>query len=628
MLTSLRKFATTLAGKILGAFLLVGLAGFGITGVISSIGNNTVARVGDQDISTRDFQRAYSTQISSIARQLGSTPTPEQAVALGIPGNVLTQLATEQALDTLSEEFSLGVSEEKLGEILAQDPTFGGTLGAFDRNVFEQVIRRSGYTENEYFQIRRKAAMRQQVALGIFSRIYVPDTVAELARRFNTDQRILDYVVVSEDTLLPITTPTDEVLIPFLEENQSQYRTPEMRKIRALELTPAALAKTIEISDTEIEAEYERTKENLIRVETRNISQLQLPTEAQVRWFEFGLASGKSFNDLVAESALDATELGALSKADITDERLAEAAFALEEGGVAIVEGAQGKRAITVTSIQPGGQIPLTDVREQIAQRLALTRAREQYLDVLDQIEEQRAAFIDMDKIAESLGLELVQTRITQNGNALAENLDLNGEEITRVADTIFESEVGDLTASILLNANKTLWFDLLEVEEARDQTLEEVRGPLTTAWLWEQRRAALAQRANELVQQLEDGIPFADVAVANGLFPQTSQPVSRVGDGSSIIDQSVAEAAFGGGVGYAGAALSGTGEHVVFQVNSIIPGETDLDQADLDLVWLGFRNDVYSDFANALRDDAQVRVNQGVLNQVLGLSAGGSGFN
>ena len=42
----------------MGGFLLVGLAGFGITGVLTSIGTNTVARVGDRDISTLDFQRA------------------------------------------------------------------------------------------------------------------------------------------------------------------------------------------------------------------------------------------------------------------------------------------------------------------------------------------------------------------------------------------------------------------------------------------------------------------------------------------------------------------------------------------------------------------------------------------
>ncbi|HHG89188.1 MAG TPA: hypothetical protein ENJ90_01735 [Devosia sp.] len=628
MLDSLRKFATTWPGKILGAFLLVGLAGFGITGVISSIGTNTIARVGDKDISTRDFQRAYSTQINNISRQIGSTPTPEQAVAFGIPGNVLTQLSTEMALNTLAEQFSLGLSDEKLGEILALDPNFGGTLGAFDRNVFEQVLQRSGYTENEFFQIRREAAMRQQIALGMFSRIYVPETVAELARRFNADRRILDYVIVSEDMLLPIASPTDEVLTEFLEENQQRYRTPEKRRIRAIELTPEALAKTYEIDQSAIEAEYERTKDNLIRAETRNISQLQLPTDAQVRWFEFGLASGKSFNDLVAEAGLDATELGALSREQITDEKLAEAAFSLEPGETAIVQGVQGKRAITVTSIQSGGQIPLGDVEDEIAQRLAIARAREQYVDVLDQIEEQRAAFVDMDKIAEAFGLELVETTITQNGNELLESLDLNDEEVSRVAGTIFQTEIGGLTASILMGANKTLWFDLLEVEEARDQTLEEVRGPLETAWLWEKRRAALAERADELVQQLEDGIPFADMAVANGLFPQTSQPASRAGDGSSIIDQTVAQAAYSGGVGYAGTALSGTGERVVFQVRSVIPGETELTPEELDQVRLGFRNDVYSDFANALRDDAQVRVNQGVLNQVLGLSAGGSGFN
>ena len=57
MLEGFRAISRTWFGKILGAFLIVGLAGFGISNVLLDLGSNKVAQVGNQEISVRAFQR-------------------------------------------------------------------------------------------------------------------------------------------------------------------------------------------------------------------------------------------------------------------------------------------------------------------------------------------------------------------------------------------------------------------------------------------------------------------------------------------------------------------------------------------------------------------------------------------
>ena len=89
MLDSLRVFAKSWPGKIMGGFLLVGLAGFGINNVIADLGSNTVAKVGSEDITTRQFLRAYQSQLNQVAQQIGSVPTAQDAISLGIPSMVL-----------------------------------------------------------------------------------------------------------------------------------------------------------------------------------------------------------------------------------------------------------------------------------------------------------------------------------------------------------------------------------------------------------------------------------------------------------------------------------------------------------------------------------------------------------
>ena len=68
MLDSLRVFAKSWPGKIMGACLLVGLAGFGINNVITDLGSNTVARVGDEEINSREFLRAYQNQAERVSQ--------------------------------------------------------------------------------------------------------------------------------------------------------------------------------------------------------------------------------------------------------------------------------------------------------------------------------------------------------------------------------------------------------------------------------------------------------------------------------------------------------------------------------------------------------------------------------
>ena len=213
MLDSFRHLTKTWFGKILGAFLIVGLAGFGISNVITGFGTNTVASIAGQDISVRDYQRAESTQLNAVAQQIGRMPTPEEAVAFGVPGMVLDRLAGEAAINKLGEDMGLGVSETRLGKMLREDPSFSGALGAFDRANFLRVLQQNGLTETEYFDLQTKAARRQQLVSGLLSNSPTPAAAVELLNRFSGDTRTVDYFVLNAQSLPPVAEPT--TVAPF-----------------------------------------------------------------------------------------------------------------------------------------------------------------------------------------------------------------------------------------------------------------------------------------------------------------------------------------------------------------------------------------------------------------------------
>jgi peptidyl-prolyl cis-trans isomerase D len=623
MLDSLRAFAKSWPGKILGVFLLVGLAGFGINNVITGLGSNTVATVGDQEIESREFLRAYQNQLNRIAQQLGSVPTAEEAMNFGIPSAVLQQLGQEAALTQMASDFGLGVSEAQLSLMVREDPSFQGTLGTFDPASFQQVLQMSGVTEREYFENQADAARRQQLSLTLFNQAALPEAASRLVNRYAGDQRTIDYFTLSELSIPTPPAPTEEELAAYLAERQAEFRTVETRSTQVLVLSPATLAAGRTISDEAIAAEYERTRANLSVPERRTIQQVVLSAPEQVAAFEAGLAAGTPFETLVADSGLTATQLGTLPQSGITDRNLASAAFGLEEGTFALIPGVAGQRAVYVSAIEAGGEPALADVRDQIAEDLAMTEARNEISDILDQVEELRAAFRPLPEIAERFGLELYDVDVTAGGTELAAVEGLPQEDRQRVAEAIFRAETDALTPSLPLGGSGNLFFNVSTIEPARDQTLEEAREEIAAAYTSEAVNDALLAAADDAVARLDNGEALAEVAASYNAFPQLSQPFTRFGADDGTIDTTVASAVFAGGPDHHGSAVSQSGEFVVFDVVSTTPAEGTLEADAQDSLENELRVGLYSDFVSAVTNDLGLRINQPALQQALALNTG-----
>jgi len=624
MLEGFRAISRTWFGKILGAFLIVGLAGFGISNVLLDLGSSNVASVGNQDISVRAFQREYQNRVNQFAQQIGRVPTNEEAVALGVPSMVLTQLGAEAALNQMGENMGIGVSDARLSKMLREDPSFGDILGKFDAQNFNRVLQSAGYTEEEYFNLQRDAARRQQVAQGLFLGSPVPAAAIELVNRYGTDKRTVDYFTVGSGNLMvEVPAPIEADLATYLKDNQQTYRTKETRTVDVLALTIDTLAATKSFTDEEIAAEYEATKDQRVKIERRTIQQVPLTPEQQTA-FESGKAAGKSFAELLTETGLTASDVGTLAQSEITDADLATAAFGLAQGDFAIIPGVGGQRVVTVTAIEPGGQIPLEEAREAIRADLAEKAARTEYTDILDQIEELRAAFQPLSQIAERFKLPVTELNVTEGAAELSTVPAIPADQYARISTAMFAAEVGKLPATVSISGNSNVWFDLKTVEEARDQTLDEVRDAVTTAWTTEKTEAAVQAEVDKAMAELKSGKAFGDVAASLNQFPQLSQPLARSGEQTPPLDQTVALAAYGGGEGHIGSAVNSDGDHVVFQVVEIISDETKLAEDAGGYIAGTRQNTLYSDFMSGLRETMGMQINQKALTQILALDQTG----
>lgn len=621
MLDNLRNFGRSWIAKIFLGVLIIAVAGFGIPSVFLDLNANTVARVGDQNISVRDFDRVYRSQINQFAAQTGTAPTAEQAMAYGIPNAAIARLANDASIELLARDLGLGASDAKLVELVREDPSFAGALGLFDTSEFTAMLRQSGFTEAEYLNLQRRAAGREQVGM-IFSGAHVPQVALDIARSYDGDQRTIEYVELNPVLFEVTEEPTEEELTQFFAENQTRFRTVETRLVSLLPLTAEALAPGVEVTEEQVAAEYERTASQYVAPERRTIHQLTLPDAEAAQAFADGIAAGASFASVVSETGLqtEVAELGTFAQSEMTDAAVAEAAFGLEENGYAVIEGAEGQRVVWVSAVQEEGQAPLEAVRGQIEQTLRLRTAQDMLFTVYDEIEEARAAFLPVEDVAERYGLDVHDLELTADGAALAGIDTLPQGSAQTIVNAVFAASPDTrVTPAINLGSNRTVFFELDEILPARDQTLDEVRDEVVAAWQDLQTDMEMTRAAEDMVAAIDGGSDLFTVAAENGQTPQTSSPFTR-NTANATLDPQVAQAAFQGGEGYAGYVPTQDGAMVVFQVTEVTPAAAESDSEVAQAMEARFADLIFANFVDGLRQDVGIRINEEALNRVIGL--------
>jgi len=332
MLNSLRNASRTWVAKALLLLLVASFAVWGISTSLVATDANTVMTVGDQEVSTQEFAIAYQRQVAGISRQFGMQLTPDQVRAFGIDQQVYSQLAAGAALDQLSEDMGLGLSQDRLAMLIAEDPAFQGSNGQFDRNLFRSRLNNAGLREDDYIMERSKVAVRSQVVEAVSDGFQPPQVMLDALKQYRDETRSVDYLLLSNANIDPVKMPTDDVLAAWFEGVKARYRAPDYRTFTYVTLEPSDLADASSITEEEARAEYERRKDSFTTRGTRTIEQLNYPNREMAEAAAEQLRdSSRTFDQLVADQGKTASDvlLGDFSRENMPDPALADAAFAV-----------------------------------------------------------------------------------------------------------------------------------------------------------------------------------------------------------------------------------------------------------------------------------------------------------
>lgn len=578
MLEFLRTAAQTWVVKGLLVILVLSFMVWGGSSLTMTNQSDAVVVVGDVKVKAPEFRLTYETMLAQASRQLGTRLTPQQARAFGIEQRVYSQVVAGAALDQLADDMNLGLSQDRLAKLIADDPAFHSVNGQFDRLTFSSVLRNAGLREQDYINSQSQTAIRSQIVDALSDGYAAPKVLTDAIGAYRHEKRTVDYLLLSNANIDAVKAPGDDVLTPWYDSRKANYRAPEYRKVSYVKLEPVDVADTAAVTEDEMRTEYDRRKESFRTVATRTIEQLTFPSRAAADAAAAKLSSGTSFDDLVKAEGKTSADvlLGEFSRDRVPDAKVAEAAFAVAaDGGVSpVVDGAFGPVILRVTNIRPEAVRSFDEVKEELRKDIALSTASEEVMRLHDKIEDERASGAPIKEVADQLKLKLVTIDAID-----ATGKDKNGDDVAGLPEQaallqeVFKADVGAETLPVNVGRDGYVWFDLDEVTPARDRTLDEARDEVGADWMAEQQRAALAKKAGELKQRLAQGAKLADIANELGLAVETKSGLMRSTSDAALSPAAVV-AAFSGPNGFVtnAAGIGGEGQ-VLLQVTAVEDG-------------------------------------------------------
>jgi peptidyl-prolyl cis-trans isomerase D len=633
MLRGMRKASSNWLGKtimsVVMGVLIISFGVWGIADIFRGFGQSTLAKVGHTEISTEQFRQLYTDRLQQIGRQFGRPLTPDQARAFGIDRQVLQQAIAEAALDEEARRLGLGQSDAETKRVIMSDPNFKGPSGAFDPQRFEAAIRQFGFSEQRYFADQRRVSLRRQIAGTITAGLEPPKTMIEALARFQNEQRSIEYVKLDAAQAGTIDPPSPEALASYFDDHKIQFRAPEYRKLAFVAITPEDIAKWSDVSDEDTKKLFDQRHDALGTPEKREVWQIVFPNAEEAAAARGRIVSGTSFDDLAKERGLAPGDinLGLITKSELGDPAIADAAFALPSGEVSQpVQGRFGVVLVKIGKIEPGVEPDYASLAPGLKREIATQRARASVADLRDKMEDERGGGASVIEAAQKLKLTAVTVDAVDRSGRLPDGQ--LAPNIPRGLDVVaqaFNSDVGVDNDPIQFNGGY-VWYDVLGITPSRERTLDEVKDQVEARWREDQIASRLRTKATDMVQKLDQGGKLADEATAAGLKLETAAGFKRDATPSGV-PASVVAAAFRTAKDGAGQTQgAGPSEWIVFRVTDISAPPVDLASDDIkkmkETLLRGLTDEQIAEYVTKLETNIGTSINEAAFAQVTGANS------
>lgn len=544
MLQQMRALTRNIFAKILLGLLIVGFAIWGINDAFRGMGSNDVAKVGGHSISAAELDRRLGVALQ-IDRQMapmqGRQPmTRQQALATDQHRQLLSVMIEELALKSLADRIGVTASNDAVSRAIQSDQNFFNPLtGRFDEGAYAEFLRLSGLSHEMNFEEMRRTISVQQMMESMLRGVRAPSAYGALQYTYETETRTITLAQYNASQLGAIAPPTAEQLQEFYNEVSAQLSVPEFRTLTVIFADPADFTARVTIPEDEIASTFEAARANLSTPARRTFVVLTprpgspaAEQEAAARQAATRLAAGQTPSAVAAALNMEVVNYDDQVQADVPDQVLARAIFALPDAERApqVVRGSLTSWAtVVVTAATPGQEASLDEYRDEIIAQLAAQRAAELRDDAITTFHDAIGEGAAPDQAARSAGLRVVRATVNSHGDAPdgGEVAELHGQ--AQLLAAAFEAEEDEEIDFMVVGENVEAFVHVDSITPQSTRPLDEVRAELIGAWTARERSRRMEAVGQRIIDAVHAGTPFEQAVRAQGArVTDRSQPIDR----------------------------------------------------------------------------------------------------
>ncbi|WP_314139576.1 peptidylprolyl isomerase [Buttiauxella noackiae] len=416
MMDNLRTAANSLVIKIIFGIIIVSFILTGVSGYLIGGSANYAAKVNGQEISRGQFENAVASERNRQQQQLGeqfSVLAGNEGYMKQMRQQVLSRMIDEALMDQYAKHLGLGISDEQIKQAIFKEPAFQNN-GKFDNARYTAIISNMGMTADQYAQALRNQLTTQQLINAVVGTDFMLAGETDELAALVSQQRVVREATIDVNALAAKQEVSEQEINSNYEQNKNNYIAPEQFKVSYIMLDAAS--QNVEVADTDIQAYYDQHQDEFTQPQRNRYSVIQTKTEAEAKAILDELSKGGDFAALAKEksadiiSARNGGDMGWLEPGTTPDE-LKNAGLKDKGQLSGVIKSSVGFLVVRLDDIQPAQTKPLAEVKDAIAAKVKQEKAVDAYYALQQKVSD--AASNDNESLASAekvAGVKAVET--------------------------------------------------------------------------------------------------------------------------------------------------------------------------------------------------------------------------
>ena len=546
MLDLLRKNATGPLGIALIILLVFAFSIWGVGDIFRGYNANILAKIGNRELNAQNYLFNFNREVNRISNQLERIVTTEEAINSGLHYQILDRSLVELSANAASDEIGLIASDDAIKKRILSTNAFKNAFNQFDRNIFEQIIRQNGLTEDSFLVLERDTHVLSQLSKSVFKDINPPSALNDLLFRYQFERRNVDYIIISPDEISQEDEVDKNEIEIFYNENINLYKTEETRDFSVISLNVSTLSKLENVSDEEINIFYEDNKYNYYEPEKRSYYLIPyFSNEDAIKALENYSSNGDIEKILIDRNLnINDVDQGLITFDDGISESVSETAFNASLNQLSgPTESPFGPSLIYVNEIISEKEIKIEEIKDQIIIDIQKDKAKDKVYSLYGEIEDLRAEGKTLEEIAEEKSLSIESF---QNINDVGQRIDgsiIKNPSLEELINLIFLNDVDEDLEPYEDNEGNLNFFRIDNINYSQQIPINEAMESIRLSILENKSIENVKTKSEEIFDRLKEYNNNLDfISDENDLAIATSGILSRTSSNEIFTSKALSE--------------------------------------------------------------------------------------